>query len=103
MSQELSFYDDLTAYFSSVPTLGTSIFNAANIWTNNGGQSINTGNYNDQFGTLNVNPAAGSFFQSFSGVYAKDDKSSLPLDSNGVPVTPKLRDAVMVRMSHRRS
>jgi predicted porin len=43
-------YDDLTAYFSSVPTLGTSILNAANIWANNGGNSINTGSFDDRVG-----------------------------------------------------
>jgi predicted porin len=43
-------YDDLTAIWSSTPTLGTTILNAANIWANNGGQSISTGSFDDRIG-----------------------------------------------------
>jgi predicted porin len=43
-------YDDLTSIWSSTPTLGTTILNAANIWANNGGQSINTGSFDDRLG-----------------------------------------------------
>jgi hypothetical protein len=38
--------------------------------TLNQGQSVSSGNYSAQFGKLTINPAAGSFFSSFEGVYA---------------------------------
>jgi predicted porin len=63
----LSPYDDLTAIWSSVPTLGTSIFNAANIWANNGGQGIDTGSFDDRisnsfrYDTPTISGFTGSF------------------------------------------
>ncbi len=88
-------YDDLTAYWSSVPTLGTSIFNAANIWANNGGQSINSGSFDDRVGNSirYDTPTISGFTGSFQ-LGARDNGNN---DNNGVAYLQNSGDVAQMR------
>ncbi len=91
----LSPYDDLTAFWSSVPTLGTSIFNAANIWANNGGQGINTGSFDDRIGNSirYDTPTMSGFTGSFQ-LGARDNGNN---DNNGVAYLQNSGDLAQMR------
>jgi len=91
-------YDDLTAIFSSVPTLGTSILNAANIWANNGGQSINSGSFDDRAGnsirydTPNIKGFTGNV-QLFDRDNGNNDNSGVAYLQNGGDLAQMRRHA----------
>ncbi len=91
-------YDDLTAMWSSVPTLGTSILNAANIWANNGGQSINSGSFDDRAGnsirydTPNIKGFTGNF-QLFDRDNGNNDNDGIAYLQNGGDLAQMRRHA----------
>jgi predicted porin len=91
----LSPYDDLTAIWSSVPTLGTSIFNAANIWANNGGQGINSGSFDDRIGnSIRYDTPT---IQGFTGSFQLGGRDPGQNDNSGVQFLSNSGDLAQMR------